>query len=117
MDDISKFFKDLPLDDILSTAEAVSLVVPIPGSTIIIKTLRILMAAQPAATKIAGMVDNKSLSDADKKRAIFDRMWKIAMEDDIITDEEKNFLRPYAKDAGISDAEFELMVMNKVNIK
>ena len=109
---ITSMVRDLPLREILDSAEAVAAFVPFPGSTIIIKVLKILLLAQPGLTATAGLVGKQAQSSDDAKRATFDKMWQIAISDGIITEEEKKFLQPYAREAGISDAEFQLMIIN-----
>ena len=112
----------LPLEQILGTAETVAKFIPAPASVVIlslIKILMVLIAVKSAASGIEGHVANQSENEANQKRETFERMWEIAQSDGEITAEEKEFIRPYALDAGISDAEFELMVMkqNKHSIK
>ena len=109
---ITDLVRDIPLQDILNSAEAVAAFVPFPGSTIIIKVLKILLLAQPGLTATAGLVGKQAQSSDNEKRATFDKMWQIAISDGIITEEEKKFLQPYAREAGISDAEFQLMIIN-----
>ena len=50
-------------------------------------------------------------------RQKFDSMFELALSDGVITEEEIEILRPFAKEAGISDGEFKLMVLNKKNFK
>lgn len=60
---------------------------------------------------------DKEVSSNDGNRQAFDKMFEIALSDGTISDAEKDILRPYATAAGISDGEFELMIINKINVK
>lgn len=115
---VQKIIDNLPLQEIINTAEAIAPVIPAIGPVlyVIIRILKVLLAIKPAASKVAGTVAQQGEDDICSKRESFDRMWEIAMSDGNITTEEKEFLRPRAIAAGISEDEFELMVINKTNI-
>ena len=112
---IKSLISDFPLKDILESAEAVAPMVPVAGNVLflIIKVIKLLIPFQKSAANTFGVIsDNIN----ESKQETFKRMWTIALSDGVITNEEKDFLRPFAKDAGISDAEFELMVLNKTRL-
>ena len=115
---VQSIIESVPVEDIINTAEAIAPLIPAigPALAIIVKILRVILAVQPAASKAAGAVAQQGENDIQAKRNTFDRMWEIAMSDDTMTQEEKDFLRPYALAAGISETEFELMILNKNNI-
>ena len=115
---VKSWIDDFPLDEIITTAENVAPLIPVAGNVlfVIAKIAKWLIALRPAASGVAGFVSDSIDKSTNDKRAVFDRMWAIAMDDDVITQEEKEFLRPHAQAAGISNEEFELMVINKVNI-
>lgn len=112
---IQNMVESMPIDLIIETAETVAPLIPVAGKAIaiIIKVLRVLKAIQPAAGATANMFAKINENEANAPKETFNRMWDIAMIDGVITDEEKKFLLPYAVKAGISEPEFELMVMNK----
>ncbi len=115
---LQSIIDNIPLQEILNTAEAVLPFIPIAGPVIsvIIKILKVLLAIKPAASKTVGAIAQQSKNDDVSKRETFNKMWEIAMSDGEITAEEKEFLRPRAIAAGIPEEEFELMIINKVNI-
>lgn len=76
----------------------------------LIKVLKMLLIVQPATAQVAGFVEVDCSVETNPKREMFDTMWKVAMEDDTITPDEKDFLLPHALAAGISEDEFERMV-------
>lgn len=109
----------LPLQDILETAVIVASVLPIPYLPAIIRVLSIIVQLSPAASKSldAAAKISKSVETnfgkEDEAKNQFARLVDMACTDGEITDEEKEFLRPRAIAAGISNDEFELMVINK----
>ena len=115
---VQSFVNDLPLEDILNSAEVLAGVLPIPYLPTIIKVLRVLVGLRPAASGIMGL--SADIADRHSEnyqaRENFKNLFDIALSDGEITPDEKEFLRPRALAAGISDDEFELMVMNKINI-
>ena len=115
---VKSWIDEFPIDNIIETAEAVAPLIPGIGTVlhVIIKIAKWVKVLKPAASGVAGFVSDSIDKSTDDKRAVFDRMWTIAMDDDVITPEEKEFLRPHAQAAGISNEEFELMVINKKNI-
>lgn len=116
---IQSIIDNFPLQEIVDTAEAIAPFIPAIGPVlyVIIRILKILLALKPAASKTANMIAKQGENDLRSKRESFDRMWAIATTDGIITNEEKEFLRPRAIAAGISEEEFELMILKKTNLK
>lgn len=115
---IQSIIDSMPLEEIINTAEAIAPLIPAIGSVlyVIIRILKVLLAIKPTAAKATKIIAERSEDDLKAKRETFNRMWNIAMTDGAITEEEKEFLRPHALAAGILDDEFELMVINKINI-
>ena len=115
---VQAIIENVPLQEIIDTAETIAPLIPAIGPVlyVIIKILKVLLSIKPAASKAVGVIAQQADNDIAVKREKFNRMWEIALSDNVITTEEKDFLRPYAIDAGISDAEFELMVINKTHI-
>lgn len=115
---IQSIINSMPLEEIINTAEAIAPLIPAVGSVLyaIIKILKVLLAIKPAAVRTTDIITQKTEEDIKAKRETFNRMWNIAITDGVITDDEKNFLRPHALAAGILEDEFELMVINKINI-
>lgn len=110
---IKSLIEDVPIREILNTAEIISGIVTIPGLPLIIKALRILLVAQPAVSGIAGLFVQQPTSNEEKLKSdseTFDLMWKMATADNVITDEEMQFLQPYALAAGIPHDKFGEMV-------
>jgi len=109
----------LPLQDILETAEIVACVLPVPYLPAIIKALKVVVKLSPAASKsldVAAKISKSvetNFGKEDEAKNQFARLVDMACADGEITDEEKEFLRPRAIAAGISNDEFELMVINK----
>lgn len=109
---------DLPLQEILEAAEIVVCVLPIPYLPAIIKVLKVAVKLSPAASKsldaaakISKSVET-NISKMDETRNQFNGLMDMACSDGVITDAEKEFLRPRAIAAGISNDEFELMIIN-----
>ena len=101
----------MPIEEILTAAELITQVAPIPYMPLVIKALKMMLLAQPVAVGIAGrFVPKDESEDVDSKRKMFDAMWNTVLADNVITDEEQKFLRPHALAAGISEEEFERMV-------
>lgn len=115
---IQSIINSMPLEEIINTAEAIAPLIPAVGSVLyaIIKILKVLLAIKPAAVRTTDIITQKTEEDIKAKRETFNRMWNIAITDGVITDDEKKYLRPHALAAGILDDEFELMVINKINI-
>lgn len=115
---IQSIIDSIPFTEIIETAESIAPLIPAIGGIldVIIKILKVLFAIKPTASKAAGIIAQQGENDLAAKRETFNRMWTIALSDNIITPEEKDFLRPYAIEAGIPENEFELMVLNKINI-
>lgn len=115
---LNDFVDQFPLEDILETAEMVALVLPIPYMPTIIKTLKMMVKYKPLTQKTLGVaraITNPKEAKKEDACATFNRLWDIAMEDGIITEDEKAFLRVSAKDAGIPNDVFEKMVASKSN--
>ena len=114
---VKNLLENFPLKDILETAEVIALMIPAIGNVlaIIIKILKILLSLQPTAVKSITAVEAKMEGDERSRVETFNRLWTIAISDGCITDEEKEFLRPYATAASISNEEFDLMIINKTN--
>ena len=114
---VKNLLENFPLKDILETAEVIALMIPAIGNVlaIIIKILKILLSLQPTAVKSITAVEAKMEGDERSRVETFNRLWTIAISDGCITDEEKEFLCPYATAASISNEEFELMIITKTN--
>ena len=113
---VNSFSKE-NLTSILNTAEQVNEYIPAPVNGIIrtiIVILNLLMGLAPqkgSAMGRAAKIADTTASLEDEKQ-VFERMFDIAIQDGIITEDEKALLRPQAKKAGISEGELELMFLN-----
>lgn len=113
---IKGIVEDLPLQEILEAVEIVASVHPIPQA--IIKVLKVVVILSPAVSKSLDAADRISksvetnISKEDEARNQFNGLMDMACSDGVITDAEKEFLRPRAIAAGISNDEFELMIIN-----
>lgn len=117
---IRQFVSSFPLQEILETAEIVAGFVPVPGLVPVIKVLKTAIKFVPVADKaldasgkIAANIENTKNAEAKAAREKFDTLLDIAIADGTITDEEKEFLHAKAQDAGISDDEFEMIIISK----
>lgn len=121
---VQAIIADAPLAEIRDTAKTINEFIPPPVNlviNIVILIIDLLTKLQPVATsamgKAADITSNIESTSQENARKIFDEMFDIAMADDVITDAEKEFLRPRAIAAGIAEDEFELMIINKINYK
>lgn len=121
---VQAIIADAPLAEIRDTAKTINEFIPPPVNlviNIVILIIDLLTKLQPVATsamgKAADITSNIESTSQENARKIFDEMFDIAMADGVITDAEKEFLRPRAIAAGIAEDEFELMVINKINYK
>ena len=116
---VKELVKKFPLAEALSTAEVLISILPIPGLSLIAKILRILVFAQPIASKAMGVKGNippsqeNAAADTAEARRVFKELFALSLTDDVITDAEKAFLHDRAIAAGYAEEEFELMVINK----
>ena len=110
---IQSLIVGVDLQQVLDTAETLSYIMPIPFLPGIIKVIKVLICFQPLAASAAGLVSKQIDINQNEKRAMFYRLWSIAIDDGIITEDEKKFLLPHAIAAGISKEEFELMIINQ----
>ena len=121
---VQAIIADAPLAEIRDTAKTINEFIPPPVNlviNIVILIIDLLTKLQPVATsamgKAADITSNIESTSQENARKIFDDMFEIAMADGVITDAEKEFLRPRAIAAGIAEDEFELMIINKINYK
>lgn len=121
---VQSIIADAPLAEIRDTAKTIYEFIPPPVNlviNIIILIIDLLSKLQPVASsameKAADITANIETTSQEKARKLFDAMFEIAMADGVITDEEKEFLRPRAIAAGIEEDVFELMIINKTNYK
>lgn len=109
---ISGFLKSEDLANVLETAEDIAKVTNIPFLPLIIKILKVLVKGQPLVQSASNIVGNVAAPNKNEKDK-FKRLFDIAMDDGVITAEEKEILRPCALKAGYSNEEFEMMVLAK----
>ena len=121
---VQSIIADAPLAEIRDTAKTINEFIPPPVNlviNIIILIIDLLSKLQPVASsameKAADITANIETTSQENARKLFDAMFEIAMADGVITDEEKEFLRPRAIAAGIEEDVFELMIINKTNYK
>jgi len=117
---IRQFVSNFPLQDILETAEIVAGFVPVPGLVPVIKVLKTAIKFVPVAdkaldtsAKIASNIETAKNAGADAAREKFNSLLEIAMADGTITEEEQEFLHAKAREVGISDDEFEMIIISK----
>ena len=106
------------LTKLIDTAQTVNEFLPPPIHGVlhtIITRMNLLMGLVPqegsAMERAAKVADTISRANNVEKEA-FDRMFKIASSDGVISDEEYNLLLEQAKRAGISEGELKLMICN-----
>lgn len=126
---ISNFVDNFPLQDILETAEIVVKYIPSPINLpvdIIIKVIKVLLKLQPAAGKAikagASIVQNceeynlcKDNTTKQSYTTLFENLVELAATDGVLSDDEHAFLKKKAVLYGISEDEFELIIMNRFN--
>ena len=106
------------LTKLIDTAKTVNEFLPPPIHGVlqtIIAIMNLMMGLVPqegsAMERAAKVADTISRANNVEKEA-FDRMFKIASSDGVISDEEYNLLLEQAKRAGISEGELKLMICN-----
>ncbi len=121
LDGLRQILSKVNLPDLVKTAKVVNEFVPSPAKEVVNTIIVIMDMASGIVSKDgsrenvrASIANTKSNQGGASEREIFDRMLEIALSDGIVTDEEKNILRPQAQKAGLSEGEMELLILNGI---